>query len=126
MIGLILISVSWVLLAAQRRSLSVLGFNKPAQRMVEFVAGLLVAGLFASIQYGLISHFSEFKWVRNPDLSGELLLESLRWNINSVLFEELVFRGYLLYMAIEYLGSRKACFLSALAFGVYHWFSYGV
>ncbi len=53
-------------------------------------------------------------------------MDSIRWNINSVLFEELLFRGYLLYKAIEWLGARKGCFLSAIAFGVYHWFSYGV
>tara|TARA_B100001059_G_scaffold43554_1_gene35599 strand:- start:70604 stop:71182 length:579 start_codon:yes stop_codon:yes gene_type:complete len=86
----------------------------------------MVAGIFASIQFLLISYFSEFKWVRSPDFNGTILLESLRWNINSVLYEELVFRGYLLYKAIEFFGVRKACFLSASVFGVYHWFSYGV
>lgn len=126
MIGLILIAVSWVLLRLQGRSLSALGFNKPSQRLVEFTAGLMLAGLFAAAQFILISHFSEFHWVLNPDFSAAMALESLRWNVNSVLYEELVFRGYLLYKAIELLGARKACLLSAAAFGVYHWFSYGV
>jgi len=126
MIGPILIIISWILLRVQRRPLSVLGFNKPSQRTAEFVCGLMVAGIFASIQFLLISYFSEFKWVKNPDFNGTTLLESLRWNVNSVLYEELVFRGYLLYKAIEFFGVRKACFLSASAFGVYHWFSYGV
>ncbi len=126
MIGPILIALSWILLRLQRRPLSVLGFNKPMQRLVEFVLGLVVAGLFASMQFVLVSHFSGFEWVRNPDFSSSMLWEGLRWNVNSVLYEELVFRGYLLYQAIEFLGTRKACFLSAAAFGVYHWFSYGV
>lgn len=126
MIGLILIAVSWVLLRVQGQPLSALGFNKPLQRLIEFVGGLLLAGLFASTQFVLISKFAKFHWVLNPDLSIALVLDSLRWNINSVLYEELIFRGYLLYKAIELLGRRKACFLSAIAFGVYHWFSYEV
>lgn len=126
MIGLILIAVSWFLLRIQNRSLSELGFNKPRQRLIEFMGGLMLAGLFVSVQFVLISHFSEFQWVINPDFSFSMALESLRWNINSVLYEELVFRGYLLYKAIELLGARKACFLSAAAFGIYHWFSYDV
>jgi membrane protease YdiL (CAAX protease family) len=126
MIGLILIAVSWILLRVQNRPLSELGFNKPLQRLLEFMGGLLIAGLFATIQFILTSHFAEFEWVVNPSLGVDLVLESLRWNINSVLYEELVFRGYLLYKAIELLGARKACLLSAAAFGVYHWFSYGI
>ena len=35
-----------------------------------------------------------------------------------------VFRGYLLYQAIRFLGSRRAVWLDAAAFGIYHWFSY--
>ncbi len=126
MIGIILFAVSWILLRMQGRPLSELGFNKPLQRLVEFISGLLIAGLFAATQFILTSKFADFHWVLNADFSLALLLDSLRWNINSVLYEELVFRGFLLYMAIELLGMRKACFLSAVAFGVYHWFSYEV
>ncbi|MCK7595317.1 CPBP family intramembrane glutamic endopeptidase [Pseudomarimonas salicorniae] len=126
MIGPVLIAVSWLLLRLQGRPLSELGFNKPVQRLVEFVSGLALAGLFASLQFVLIAHFARFRWMPNPDAGLALVMESLRWNINSVLYEELVFRGYLLYKAIEWLGVRRACFLSAAAFGVYHWFSYGV
>jgi len=73
-----------------------------------------------------MSHWSNFNWQLNTDYSLYNALESLRWNINSVLFEEFIFRGYLLYKAIQLLGERWGCFLSAIAFGVYHWFSYGV
>jgi hypothetical protein len=39
---------------------------------------------------------------------------------------ELLFRGYLLWLAIRYLGKNRGVILSAVAFGIYHWFSYGV
>ena len=41
-----------------------------------------------------------------------------------MLYEELLFRGYLLYQAMRLLGARRAVLLDAAAFGVYHWFSY--
>lgn len=126
MIGLILIGVSWLLLRIQGRPLSVLGFNKPAQRFGEFVAGFMLACGFATTQFVLTSVFSDFDWVLNPDYNATKLLDALRWTLNSVLYEELLFRGYLLYKAIERVGTRKACWLSAAAFGIYHWFSYGL
>ncbi len=126
MIGIIIITITYFLLRIEKRSLRVLGFNKPLQRTSEFVTGFFLAGSVAATQYLLIAHFSGFNWVLNSDLSWSQVLDSIRWNINSVLFEELLFRGYLLYKAIEWLGARKGCFISAIVFGVYHWFSYGV
>lgn len=125
-IGPLLIGISWILLRLQKRSLSELGFNKPLQRLFEFFAGFALAGVFATSQYLFIAYFSDFSWRLNPQLDALLIVESLRWNINSVLFEELLFRAYLLYKAIEFLGPKKACLLSAVCFGIYHWFSYGV
>lgn len=126
LIGLILIGVSWFLLRIQRRPLSVLGFNKPRQRLGELVAGFMLACIFATAQFVLTSVFSGFDWALNPDYNATKLLNAFRWTLNSVLYEELLFRGYLLYKAIEFVGVRKACWLSASAFGIYHWFSYGL
>ncbi|MFD1079714.1 CPBP family intramembrane glutamic endopeptidase, partial [Longispora fulva] len=36
------------------------------------------------------------------------------------------FRGALLYMAIHILGKRNAMWLSAIVFGIFHWFSYNI
>jgi len=38
----------------------------------------------------------------------------------------LIFRGAILYLLIQKIGSNKAILTSAIAFGVYHWFSFGV
>jgi membrane protease YdiL (CAAX protease family) len=42
-----------------------------------------------------------------------------------VLYEELIFRGALLYILIKKLGVKAACILSAIGFGIYHWFTSG-
>jgi hypothetical protein len=62
----------------------------------------------------------------NENISGAIVFESFFWDVKSVFTEELIFRGALLYILIQKLGSRKAVLVSAIAFGIYHWFSYGV
>ncbi len=126
MIGIILLATSWIALRFHRQGLRELGFNRPRQRMAEFSAGLALAAGVAALQYVLIAHFAGFSWQINPELSWAMTLESLRWNTNSVMFEELLFRGYLLWLGIRLLGPHKGTWLSAIAFGVYHWFSYGI
>lgn len=126
MIGIILIAVTWILLRLEGKDLGAIGLNAPRLRLREFSAGFLVAGAAAALQQFGYSLATGTFWRLNPDLSGALLLESLRWNTNSVLYEELLFRGYLLYQAIRLLGARRAVPLGAVAFGIYHWFSYGV
>jgi hypothetical protein len=53
-------------------------------------------------------------------------MTSSLWTGKSVLFEELIFRGALLYILIQKIGIKTACLISSIAFGIYHWFSYEV
>jgi membrane protease YdiL (CAAX protease family) len=103
-----------------------LGMDRPPRRAVEFFAGLLVAAGFAAIQLLVLARLAGFEWQPNPDYGGSEWLAGLRWNVASVLFEELIFRGALLWLAIRWLGAMRATLLSAACFGVYHWFSYGL
>jgi hypothetical protein len=66
------------------------------------------------------------RWGLNPRLSFGLIAEGTWWNIKSVLFEELIFRGAIFYVLIKRIGATKAILISAAAFGIYHWFSYGI
>ncbi|RDX35348.1 CPBP family intramembrane metalloprotease [Kangiella sp. HD9-110m-PIT-SAG06] len=126
MIGLILIVLTWFLLRLERKNLTSIGFNKPLQRSLELVAGIVVAALFCLIQNVLSSSFGHFEWKVNTDFGVNSVLESFRWVLNSVLYEELLFRGYLFFKAIQLFGGRLACLISSVAFGIYHWFSYEV
>lgn len=85
-----------------------------------------MAGAFAVLQQLGRSFVTDIPWQFNTSLNTALILEHLRFNINSILFEELLFRGFLLYQAIRWLGDWRGSLLGAAAFGVYHWFSYGV
>lgn len=126
MIGLLLLFASWLLLRLEGRSLRELGFDFPARRMREFALGFLVTGLFVTVQQLGCAAATHDSWQLNPAFTWGLLGQQLRWTLNSVLYEELLFRGYLLYQAIRLLGERRGVWLGAALFGVYHWFSFGV
>lgn len=126
MIGPILLAISWLLLRLEGRGLGVLGFDQPRRRSGELALGVVALGAAAVVQQVGISLAAHDPFVVNPSTDPRALLNALRFTINSVLYEELLFRGYLLYRAVRWLGPRRAVLLDAAAFGVYHWFSYGV
>jgi hypothetical protein len=68
--------------------------------------------------------FAQQQWELNPRLSFKLIFEGLWWNIKSVMFEELIFRGILFYILIKRLGMWWAIAISSISFGMYHWFSH--
>ena len=122
MIGPILLAISWLLLRLEGKRLDVLGFDAPWLRLRQFAFGFLAAGAVATMQQLGLSLATGVPWRFNPSVD---VLYGLRWNVNSVLYEELLFRGYLLYQAIRFLGLRRGVLLDAVAFGIYHWFSFG-
>lgn len=128
MIGiLVALLVSWLLLYLfERKSILALGLLPIGKRGRQFLTGFaLTASLCAAVQYAEVQ-LSEASWVLNEKFSGKLLLEFLFWDFRSVLTEELIFRGALLLILINRLGARRAILISAAAFGIYHWFSFGV
>lgn len=125
MIGLLLIVASWLALRLERKGLRELGFDQPRRRSFELLLGVAIMGSAAAIQKLGFAAWGGGSWQLNPEFTWSLLLERLRPETNSVLFEELVFRGYLLYQLLRFTG-RGALWISAAAFGVYHWFSFGV
>ncbi len=126
MIGLLLITASWALLRFEGKGLAALGLDATRLRAAQLVAAFLAAAAAVVLQQTALSAASGLAWRVNADFGAGDLFRGIRLNVNSVLFEELVFRGYLLYQAIRWLGMRRAVALDAGAFGVYHWFSYGV
>lgn len=71
-------------------------------------------------------YFKENHLIRNPDFGFHEALFALRWTAVAAMMEELIFRGAILYFLIKKIGPKWACILSAIAFGIYHWFSYSM
>ncbi len=128
MIGiLVLLALSWLILYyVEKENLSVLGVYPTKKRVVHFFAAFLVTSLlcFATQYIELILTDSE--WFINDSIAGVTIVKGFFWDIKSVLTEELLFRGALLYILIQKIGEQKSILISACSFGIYHWFSFGV
>jgi membrane protease YdiL (CAAX protease family) len=128
MIGIVVqLGISWLIVwLFEKKNLSVLGFYPSKRHLIDFILFFCIAAASCSLGFLMKIYFSGQVWQLNPALSASLILNGIWWNIKSVLFEELIFRGVLLYILIKRLGSLKAIIISAIAFGIYHWFSFGV
>ena len=128
MLGLIVqLAISWLIIwFYEKNNLRVLGFKPTKARLLDFLIFFVITAICCSTGFLLKMYFGGLRWELNPKLTMGLILEGIRWNIVSVLFEELIFRGVLLYILIKKTGTTKAIVISAIAFGIYHWFSYGI
>ncbi len=128
MIGiLVLVALSGLLLyLLEKKSLLALGFLPVGKRLKQFGLGFLITAILCVLVQLLESYLKSASWVLNPDIDSLTVVKSFWWDVKSVLTEELLFRGALLYILIRMIGSKRAVLISAIAFGIYHWFSYGV
>ncbi len=128
MIGIIVqLAVSWLLIwLFEKKDLRVLGLWPTGKRLADFGLFLLVTAVCAASGFLLRMYFGKETWAINPAFNFNLFLNGLWWNIKSVLFEELIFRGVLLYIMIKRLGVARAIIISSIAFGIYHWFTFEI
>ncbi len=126
MIGIIItLLVSWALLwLIEKKHISVLGMVPSQKRMRQLGWTILLSAVCCALYHILRTLFIDNSWYYNRSYTFGGFLKSGWWVIKSVLFEELVFRGALLFIAVRKLSIQKACLFSAAAFGLYHWFSY--
>ena len=128
MIGiLVAIAVSWLLLyLIEKKNILALGFLPIAKKLKQFSIGILITGILCVLVQYLEAYLKSSTWILNEKITNGIILKSFWWDFKSVLTEELIFRGALLYILIKKIGSKKSILISAIAFGIYHWFSYGV
>lgn len=110
----------------EKDPIKALGFKPVLKRIGQFSAGLGFFLLLHLMMIGLDTISQSIDWSSNPNFSYQLAVTTVWYHFKSVLTEELIFRGALLYILIKKLGLQAGLIISAIAFGVYHWFSYGV
>tara|TARA_R110002033_G_scaffold87607_3_gene137747 strand:- start:38 stop:748 length:711 start_codon:yes stop_codon:yes gene_type:complete len=124
---LVAIAISWLLLyLIEKTNILALGFLPITKRLKQFLIGFLITGTLCVLVQYLGAYLKSSTWILNKDITTKIILKSFWWDFKSVLTEELIFRGALLYILIQKIGSTKSIMISAIAFGIYHWFSYGV
>ncbi len=128
MLGIIVqLFISWIIIwFFEKGNLGVFGFYPTKKRLLGFTLFFIVTALCCCSDFFMRMLFARQQWELNPKLTANLILTGLWWNIKSVLFEELIFRGVLFYILIKKLGPAKAIIISAIVFGIYHWFSHEV
>ncbi len=128
MIGLlVIIVISWMLLHFfEKKNIAVLGIIPAKKRSIQLIVGfttmLLICLLIILIEILIL----KVDWSLNKNANYSAILQSFIYHLKSALTEDLVFRGALLYILIQRIGAKKAILLSAILFGIYHIFSYGL
>jgi len=128
MVGiLVILGVSWLLLHfIEKESLSVFGFWPFKKSIAQLLIGLGVIFVIRFLFTFLESEIRSFEWTPNPDFQIRTALNAFWYHFKSALTEELMYRGAVLYILIKRIGAKWALWLSALVFGIYHWFSYEI
>jgi uncharacterized protein len=128
MIGIVVqLAISWLIIwLYEKGDLSFLGWMPTKKRGKDFALFFLITAACAVVGFLLKMWIAKQSWMLNPQLDVLLILKGIWFTLKSVLFEELIFRGVLLYILIKKLGPAWAIVISASAFGIYHWFSHEV
>jgi len=128
MVGIIVVLlISWGLLFfIERKNISILGFSPIRKRSKQFIIGFIFLFLLNLLTVYVDTIVNSIQWSKNPDLEYQLVFEAFWFHLKSALTEELLFRGALLYILINRLGIQKGIIISAIIFGIYHWFTLGV
>ncbi len=127
MIGLlVLLVISWGLLFLfEKKNLNAIGVVPTFQRLIQFFVGFALIVVICLILIYIETWVKSVQW----EFLGtryRVLYEAFVYHLRSALTEDLVFRGAALYILIQRLGARWAIWISAVCFGVYHVFSYGI
>lgn len=127
MLGLlVIIMISWMLLHfCEKKNIDALGIIPNRKRISQFLLGFLVISIITLMNIYVETLILKVEWKLNV-ISCSKILKAFFYHLKSALTEDLVFRGAILYILMTRLGARWAIWISAIVFGIYHWFSYGI
>jgi len=128
MLGLlVIIVISWVLLHfMEKKSIEALGIIPYGKRILQFLIGILFIMLINLLTIYIESIVLKVNWKLNASIDYALIFDAFVYHFRSALTEDLIFRGAILYILINRLGAKWAILISAVFFGIYHVFSYGM
>lgn len=122
-----LLILSWVsIYILERRNLFNYWLTPTGLRIKEFSFGFFFMAVLCLLSNLFLTWTGGSGWMLSENASVQTVMRSLFYDVTSVLIEELFFRGAILYLLIKYIGEQRGVIISAIAFGIFHWFSYGV
>jgi membrane protease YdiL (CAAX protease family) len=125
LIGLLLIS--WLLIwLFEKGNLSVLGLTPSKDRLKYFIILFIVSTAFSATAFLLRMYFAKEVYTIAHSLTTKSILLETWYQFRTVLTEELLCRGVLLYILIKKIGQVKGVIISSIIFAVLHWTNAGV
>jgi membrane protease YdiL (CAAX protease family) len=106
--------------------LEALGIYPNKRRIIDFISGLLFTITYFTLLMLAISYYTENPYHLNNHYSFRDFISTVFYIVKSVMYEDLIFRGALLYILIKRTGPFIAILVSSFTFGIYHWFSFNV
>lgn len=122
-----LLAISWLFIwLFEKGNLSVLGFTPSKERLKYFTLLFIVSGLMSATAFLLKILIAKEEYTLSPTLTTESVLLETWYQFRTVLTEELLCRGALLYLLIKKMGQTKAIIISSFIFAILHWINAGV
>jgi uncharacterized protein len=122
-----LLAISWLLIwLFEKRNLSVLGLTPTKDRLKYFTILFIVSAIFSATAFLLKMYFAKEEYTISQSLTTKSILLETWYQFRTVLTEELLCRGALLYILIKNIGQTKAVIISSVLFAILHWINAGV
>jgi len=128
MIGILVeLLLSWVLLKyIGHTGFGALGFLPNRKRLLQLLVGLLLTIGFTALLQMVVSALTQNPYQLNPHYKSKYFLQGCGYVFRSVMYENLIFNGALLYLLTKRIGPVRAAVISGVCFGIYHWFSWSL
>lgn len=128
MLGLlVIIVVSWGLLhLILNKNIESIGIVPSGKRTIQFVIGMVFIMIITLLNIYIETIVLDIDWKLQYSINYHSILNAFVYHLRSALTEDLVFRGAILYILINKLSVNWGLLISALCFGIYHVFSYGL
>lgn len=122
---LIELILSYVLLKyLAKQDMEAIGVYPCGSRLKDLLIGILWPIMYYCCYEYVLSVLVDNPWKLNIKYDLADFCSSFGSLFRSVIFEELIFRGAILYLLFQRFGIRTGILLSASSFGIYHWFAW--
>lgn len=123
-IALLIVLSSVIAFFIYGKNWDVLGIVPTKKRALYFFIGFLFVAILCMLIIFIETVIYFIKWRINQPVNFFLVSKAVGHYFIAVFTEELVFRGFLLYILVKTVKEENAKIISAVCFGFHHWFSY--
>ena len=122
-----LLAISWLIIwLFEKGNLSILGLTPTKGRLKYFTILFIVSAILSTSAFLLRMYFVKEEYTISQSLTIKSILLETWYQFRTVLTEEIICRGALLYILIKKIGQTKAVIITSIFFALLHWMNAGV